>query len=289
MTYRLRPATAADKSAIADFTQDTFDWGDYVAREFEGWLADAASTIVVAVDDSDTAIAMATGTLLSPTELWIHGTRVHPEWRRRGIASTLLRHLEQVGRDRGADVARLLIDDWNTPAIEQVTKLGMRHTSDWTMTHRTVVARAPVTKSNGGRRRPPTDRLNRAVSAEAHAAYVAWSSGELGRASRGLVAVGWRWRRLHVDDLLRAARAEALWMSPAGWVMAGVDQDTLEIGWMETGPEQAFELAKSAIDLAAELGAERIEVKVPSVPWLTGAFDALGFESSNFLIFEEAL
>jgi len=286
VTFRLRSGTAVDKAAIAAFTQDTFEWGDYVTREFDNWIADSAGTVVVAVDEADTAIAVATATLLSPYELWLHGVRVDPAWRRQGVASQMLEYLTGAGRKRGATVARLAVDDWNEPGIAQVTSIGMRHTSDWMATTREVVATAPVTKTNGGRRRPPADRLNRAASAEAHAAYVAWTSGELGRAARNMLAIGWRWRRLNVQDLVKAAMADALWMSPAGWVLAGVDDDTLEIGWLETTPDLAFELTKSAIDLASELGTSRIEIKVPAVSWLHTGLDALGFDVGRFRLFE---
>lgn len=289
MTFALRAATAADKAAIESFTQDTFEWGDYVGREFDKWIADASGNLLVAVDDSDVAVAIANATLLSATELWLHGVRVHPAWRRKGIASSMLEHLSDAGRRRGATVARLLVDDWNEPAIAQVSALGMRSTSVWMSSHRDVIAHAPVTRSNGGRRRPPANRLNRAASAEAHAAYVAWTTGELGRAARGMLAIGWRWRRLDVADLAAAARADALWMSPAGWVMAGIDGDTVEIGWLETGREQALELVKSAIDLAGELGSDRIEIKVPDVSWVRATLDSLGFTTSRYQLFEKPL
>ena len=48
----VRLARPDDHSAIAAFTQDTFDWGDYVADAFPRWLADENSAVLVAVDDA---------------------------------------------------------------------------------------------------------------------------------------------------------------------------------------------------------------------------------------------
>jgi hypothetical protein len=148
---------------------------------------------------------------------------------------------------------------------------------------------APATLGNGGRRRPPQDRLVRAPSAEAQPAFMAWSAGPLGRGARGLLVVGWTWRRLTVDDLVRGAKGGALWMCPAGWVLAAPYDDVLELGWLETGPDDVGELLKSALDLAGELGAERLSLKAPALPWLASELERTGFETGEIIIYERAL
>jgi len=59
MDYLVRPATLADKTAIAPFVTDTFDWGDYVQDRYEDWLTDKASYNAVAVHDGANCLAYA--------------------------------------------------------------------------------------------------------------------------------------------------------------------------------------------------------------------------------------
>jgi GNAT superfamily N-acetyltransferase len=110
MTYSIRVARREDRDAVASFTRDTFAWGDYVAEAFERWVDDAVGRLMVAVDPEDRAVALAYGSLLSDREAWLQGARVHPSWRRQGIAGALDAALEAWARHSGASVARMVIE-----------------------------------------------------------------------------------------------------------------------------------------------------------------------------------
>ena len=167
MTYEIRPARAEDHAAIASFTEATFDWGDYVADAFEQWLADPHGLVVVAADPADRAVAVSKATMVSDTEAWFQGARVHPEWRRRGIANAMANTMAEWARSRGARVVRLLVEDWNDIAQRQVEAGGFRAVGSWAVAERTIGAASPVPSGNGGRRVPALEQLVRAPSAEA--------------------------------------------------------------------------------------------------------------------------
>lgn len=289
MDYRIRPARSDDRTAISSFTTETFEWGDYVADAFPDWLSDPNGHLVVAVDDDDLAIGMSRGTLISPTELWLQGARVREDWRRRGVAGSMGGALIDWARQRGARVARLLVEDWNEPARLQVLQVGLRPVAAMLRGSRTVGDASPLPAGNGGRRVPALEQLARANSAEAEPAFMSWTAGPLGRSSRGLFPTGWSFRRLTTDDLAAAARREALWAARSGWAIATRDDETFEVSWLETRQEDAVDLVRALVDLATAAGAERIALWIPDVDWMGAAARRAGFELSGMTVFAGAV
>ena len=276
----IRPALPSDREAIAEFTRDTFDWGDYVADEFDGWLGRDDTLVVVAVGDDELPIAMAVAGMLSPTEAWFHAARVHPNHRGRGIAAQVSVALRAWAAERGATVGRLLVDDWNTNSIRHVEKTGRRRVASMVRCAKSVGDASPSPDGNGGSRVPSRLRARPAHSADAQAAFASWSVGELGRASRGLFGVGWSFRRLTIDDLVAAARGSAFWEIGAGWALASPAPDArFEVSWLETREEDAADLLRSLVDTAIGSGSESITVWIPNVGWAVRAAKRLGFET----------
>lgn len=286
----VRPATPADIPLIAAWTQDTFDWGDYVAERLPDWIEDPAVRVIVAEEDS-AVIGTVTGTMVSTSELWAQGIRVHPEHRRRGIATAISTELWQWARGRGASVVRLAIDHSNTASQAQAGSMGFRKLSDWRRGGREIGERSPVPEGNGGRRVPPAERLATAPSAEAEPAYLSWSTGALARAARGLLPVGWVFRRMTVEHLVGAARKRDLYEGRPGWAYAEVDGDEnlLQVHWMETASDDAPAMALAVVDLATEHGVAEARVWVPGVEWLEEPFGRLGFEFDTVGVWELAL
>jgi GNAT superfamily N-acetyltransferase len=289
MNYTIRPARHEDRDAIAEFTEATFSWGDYVLDSFERWIEDPNGLVVVATNDNDRAVAMSRCALLTPTESWLQGARVRDEWRRQGIAGAMAGVLTTWAADRGARVVRLAVEDWNQPARGQVERDGFGRPSAWVKATRSVGAASPVPSGNGGRRVAALEQLVRAHSSDAEPAYMAWSAGVLGRSGRGLFALSWTWRRLAPTDLAAAARAEALWSARSGWVLAALRDGTLEVGWVETREEDAQDLMRALVDLAAAEGADRLLAMLPAVPWLTQAMRKAGCDVERINVYEMPL
>jgi GNAT superfamily N-acetyltransferase len=278
MSTVIRPAIAADRAAIAAFTRNTFDWGDYVADSFDCWLEQPDSYLVVAVDEHDTPIAMSRGRLVSSTEAWFHAARVHPDWRGRGIAGEMAAVIRAWTSEQGALVGRLLIEDWNESSIRHVEKIGFRHVAGVLRGTKPIGDASPSPDGNGGRRIPSRLRARPAHATDATPAFASWSVGELGRATRGLVGSHWTYARLTVDHLVSAAKQGAFWEIGGGWAVTDVDGDTLEVGWLETRPDDASDLLRALIDLAVGNGVESMSLWLPAVDWLARAARRLGFE-----------
>ena len=287
--YQIRPARMDDHAAIASFTQDTFEWGDYIARVYKDWIADSNGLVLVAADRDDSAVAMAKVAMLSPTEAWAQGARVHPAHRRMGLATLISAELNTWARSRGAEVVRLLVENNNPASLKQVTSMEMRGVAAFVMVDREIGVRSPIPKSNGGRRKRAGEQLRTVPSAEAELALLSWQSGPMARAARGLFAEGWILRRLTVADLQRYAKAQRLWDSSVGSAISRMEGDPFWVGWVETRPETAPDFARALLDTAAGSGADRFSALIPSLPWLNEAFSALGCEIHPMTVFAKAL
>jgi GNAT superfamily N-acetyltransferase len=286
----VRPATASDKTAIAAFTRETFSWGDYVVDAFDRWQADDSGVTLVATDDSDTAIGVARWAFLSPTEVWAQGARVHPDHRRKGVSTALTEEGNRWARGHGGQVVRLVTEDWNVAAQQQVAKSGFRLVSRWHMWQRPVGDAAPKTAGNGGQRVPPDERLMPAAESEVGPAFLAWSAGSMAAAAHAFITERWTWRRFKPDDLVAAARRRAFWACPAGWLIADIeddDPDTCWVSWMMAAEEDAYRLLRAAIDRASTDGAERIVTMLPETDWLDRAAQRAGFEADHHLLVYE--
>jgi len=289
MTFSIRPGRASDQEAIAKFTAATFHWGDYVADKFLDWVADSKGQVVVAVDDEDSAFAVGHGVMLSATEAWLHGTRVRADWRRHGVASAMGEALADWARTRGALVARLAVEAWNTAAQRQAEGTGFRPVGSWVVAERTVGMMEPTAATNGGRRSRAHRKLRVTHSSEALPAWVSWRSGPLIGPARGLFARHWMWSRLELEHLEQAARDGALWQSQAGWAHLRITPDRVSVGWLECAADDAPDMVRSIIDLAIESGSDGVHITVPAVEPLLAGLRRSGCELHPIEIYARGL
>lgn len=273
----IREARLDDVPGIASWTTDTFEWGDYVADALPHWIDDPAGVVLVA--ESDGAI-VATGrvAMVSATEAWAQGTRVHPDHRRRGIGTMLSDRLWQWARNRGALVVRLAVEDDNDAALAQVASMGFRRVVEWRFASRLLGEGSPVPVGNGGRRVPSPERLQPAHSAEAEPAFLSWSGSTLAGAAKGLFPIGWVWRLMTVDHVVLAARNHALWEGRPGWAILEEENGGIRVHWLETAESDARAMVRALVDHGVEARATDIEVMAPAVPWLEEALTANAFD-----------
>lgn len=289
MEYTIRLATPEDKAAIAPFTTDTFDWGDYVQERYDDWLADERSHNLVTTFEG-APIAFARSRMLSPTELWLQGGRVHPDHKGKQIIEGLTKAMETWGVSQGARISRNLIEDWNSPAQRSVEKQGYRKVSQWCFATREIKNRDPQPTGNGGKRVRGDERIRPASSAEAEPAYMAWSTSDLMRSGRSLFAADWAWRRLTLEDLNVSARNDALYESASGWaIITRTSEQFLNVSWMMTNPDDTFRLIRAILDWAIETDAKGLEFFAPATDEMTSAFDRIGCTTKPMSIWERSI
>lgn len=274
----IRPARPDDVDSVSPWTQNTFSWGDYIPDRMPIWLAEEESEVLVCVDSQDEPIALAHVTLLSPTEAWIEGARVHPDHRRTGLGTALNHAGVEWAAARGARVMRLTTEADNTAARTQVEGLGYRAVTHWVYAELDV---DPTHRAN------EHHRLRRAPGSDAEAAWLFWAASDLAREGRELIAIGWQWRTARPGDVTTLGE---LFQSPAGWVsLEQRDPDWLHTLWFATTPDGLLPLLDGLLDLAAQRSVKEVYVKLPDLGWTSEALTRVGGRPREVLVYAKPI
>jgi L-amino acid N-acyltransferase YncA len=284
----IRPATAEDIDAIVAFTTGTFEWGDYIPDVIKEWVDDTDGMVMVAVVDGET-VGVARTDLLTPTEAWAHGVRIHPDHRGEGIAGDLAETLIGWARNAGARVVRLLIDDDNTASIRHVDKVGFRRTVPMVRAFRSVGEATANPQGNGVRRGPSTLVARPGKIQDAALAMTSWVSSDIGRAMRGLVGIDWQFSKLTMTGTEDAARSGNLWEIGGGWAMTSTTAPWFHVAMVDTRREDAYETFRGLTDAANKHGAEILTVWIPAVDWLIQSARRAGCDVTPMSVWEYPL
>jgi ribosomal protein S18 acetylase RimI-like enzyme len=271
--FTVRPARADDKATVLTFCERTYEWGDYVPLVWDDWLEHEQGRLLVATCDNRT-VAVANVTLLTPTEAWLQGLRVDPQYRRRGLAHQMLRHCLNAARQSGATVARLATSSRNRAMQKTTERAGMQHiAAAWILTANAL----PPTETA-----PTLVPLTPADWPQASARILE---------SAGLAALGglygvWDWQELTPAKLRTCVeQGQVLGLAHNGnWVATALvtevneEEKYLAVGCAEGDERHIHRLAHALRGYAHSLGLESLGLCVPSGSQLHLAFLKSGYQ-----------
>ncbi|MFY9301653.1 MAG: GNAT family N-acetyltransferase [Candidatus Nitrosotenuis sp.] len=123
----IRKARPGDKKPILSFLHKTFQWGDYIERVWDHWLA---KKTLHTVEEDGRPIGICNASF-SKHQVWLEGLRIHPKFRRRGYASRLVLGMESLAAKKGRKMSRMLIAKENTRSLKMAKSLGYKIESRW--------------------------------------------------------------------------------------------------------------------------------------------------------------
>lgn len=122
----IREAIEDDKINILKFCENTFSWGDYIADVWDYWQTERN----LFVFEKNFPIGICHAVFLKE-HVWIEGIRINPEFKRQGIASKLVKHVESLAIEKQIHSSLMLIDTQNKPSLEMSENLGYRSYQTW--------------------------------------------------------------------------------------------------------------------------------------------------------------
>ena len=125
----IRNSISSDKNEILNFCTNTFSWGDYIHEVWDTWENDGG---LVIFEENKTAIAMCHAVkYVNENMIWVEGIRVKNEYRKKCLATKLIKHIEKIARNSGISQVNMLIESENKPSLNLVKKLNYEIISKW--------------------------------------------------------------------------------------------------------------------------------------------------------------
>jgi len=198
-------ATPVDKEAIVNLS--LYFQNDYLDRVVDRWIKEESGGLYLVWHEGD-LVACCALSFLSAAEGWLHGMRVHPDYRRQGIAYKLNSYLLEVARSEGLKVVRLLTAPDNYQALGVAEGLGFSVNG----AKRQIIYQATLNRTACA---TPENSITFKLCSESDLADIKnfISSGPASEALNGLMFYpGFYCRILTDQDLLEAIKREEVYL-----------------------------------------------------------------------------
>ncbi|MHA2146676.1 MAG: GNAT family N-acetyltransferase [Candidatus Thorarchaeota archaeon] len=126
----IRPLKESDKEDILEIASKTWHGHDYLPYFFDAWLKDANSHSV-AIEHDGHVISLANLRVIENGRTgWMEGLRVHPDYRGKGLASIITKHVVKVAMDVNVERIRYTTATDNLTSLHLGEMVGMERKFD---------------------------------------------------------------------------------------------------------------------------------------------------------------
>lgn len=123
---KIREAKTTDKKIILKFCKNTFSWGDYIEDIWDYWIKE--KNLFVIQQEIPLGLCHA---FFSNDQVWIEGIRINPSFRKLGLASKLISHVESIASKKNIHSSLMLIDTENKISLSMAENLNYKVLETW--------------------------------------------------------------------------------------------------------------------------------------------------------------
>lgn len=123
----IRKASPSDKRHVLEFCKSTFSWGDYIAEIWDFWINED-DLFVLDIDGNPIGICH----VVYNDPAWIEGIRIHPNFRKMGFGSALIKSAEASSLKNNISDICMLIETHNLASISLAQKECYDIYQNWT-------------------------------------------------------------------------------------------------------------------------------------------------------------
>lgn len=296
----IRHAKQSDKKHVLRFCNNTFEWGDYIDQVWDNWYSEPNGHLMVAEDvnlkydkpskRSSTIIAAVSHAYVCPNRniVWLEGIRVRPDYRRRSIATHLIKKMVEYGKEKGAKEAAAVVSINNIASQSMMEKNGFIVMSKWNYYSIDKL----VQKFD-------TEKVKVATVKDTEKIRNYLKQSPIFKSGAESYVDSWRWYHLdlHSDSLHNLIKKGKVFLIgndvsiANGVAIIGKDNNIFQIGYLDAFDGFTLKcLVRSVLDLAHTDEIERfgrIQIFCPQTPCIQPLIEDLGIdESGEFLLYK---